>query len=37
MAVEVKSLVVEWFVKVVDELKAIEDIGGEYGHEIIED
>ena len=37
MSVEVKSLVVEWFVKVVDELKAIEDIGGEYGHEIIED
>lgn len=36
MAVEVKSLVVEWFVKVVDELKAIEDIGGQYGHEIIE-
>lgn len=37
MAVEVKSLVVEWFVKVVDELKAIEDIGGEYGYKIIED
>ena len=37
MAVEVKSLVVGWFVKVADELKAIEDIGGQYGHEIIED
>ena len=37
MAVEVKSLVVGWFVKVADELKAIEDICGQYGHEIIED
>lgn len=37
MAVEVKSLVVGWFVKVADELKAIEDIGGQYGREIIED
>ena len=37
MALEVKSLVVGWFVKVADELKAIEDIGGQYGHEIIED
>ena len=37
MAAEVKSLNMELFVKVVNEIKATEDIGDEYWHKIIED
>ena len=37
MTAEVKPLNMKLFVKVVDETKATEDVGDEYGHKIIED
>ena len=36
MAADIKSIDKVWFVKVVDEIKATEDIVGECGHKIIE-
>ena len=36
MAADVKSVDMAWFVKVVDKIKATEDIVDEYGHKILE-